>query len=252
MLENYRIYKSNIYKGFKSLIVTLSQQDNILLEITDQLFANKIGKTFNSPNFFYCFYFIKNYLNVKGSTPLDKQYLKTIYVNLTIRIRQQYLKPQNKKADNWIKVLNFFNKVALLPAYDDVDLYDFQQLTSTFRTKKESKKRDFVATQQSYISIALLLKKDAPLVLSNVRTSKDANAIDDDDNDDDKLRQDSSNNQYTSNKRRSGNRPSNQRRSNQRRSDQRRSDAQRKSQYNDLNDRYTTLRYGDTGDLYYG
>lgn len=126
ILKNYRTYKSNICKGFKSLIATLSKQDDTLLEISDQSFTNKVGKTFNSPNFFYYFYFIKNYLNVEGSTPLGKQYLKTIYINLAIRVRQQYLKPQNKKADDWIKVLDFFNKVALLPAYDNVDLYDFQ------------------------------------------------------------------------------------------------------------------------------
>lgn len=35
MLENYRIYKSNVCKGFKSLITTLSKQDETLLKITD-------------------------------------------------------------------------------------------------------------------------------------------------------------------------------------------------------------------------
>lgn len=72
MLENTRSYKSKVYAQFKLFVYTLVKQDATLLELSNKFFSNKVGDLFSATNYFYCFYFIKNYLNVKGSSDLRK------------------------------------------------------------------------------------------------------------------------------------------------------------------------------------
>lgn len=147
MLENTRSYKSKVCAQFKLFVYTLVKQDATLLELSNKSFGNKVGDLFSATNYFYCFYFIKNYLNVKGSSDLRKQFLKSIFVNLAVRVRKQ-LKLNNELAQigNQDKVLDFYDEVALLLAYDNIDITDFQQLTQKFRNAKASKKRDFTKT----------------------------------------------------------------------------------------------------------
>lgn len=170
MQENYRSYKSKTLTQFKDLVNKIVSQDASLLELSDNSFGNKVDSAFTSANYFGCFYFIKNFLNIDSSSKLGKQYLKTIYTNLAVRIRTQ--KKANKSKDEQEKVIEFQDKVALLKDYDSVDISDFQQLSQTFREKKESKKRDFAATKLNYRSSGLPPKKQTqPITKSNVRTS---------------------------------------------------------------------------------
>lgn len=160
MLENTRLYKLKVYAQFKLFVITLVKQDTTLLELSNKSFGNKVGDLFSATNYFYCFYFIKNYLNVEGSSKLRKQFLKLIFVNLAVCVRKQ-LKLNNKltQIGNQDKMLDFYDEVALLLAYDNIDITDFQQLTQKFRNAKASKKRNFAKTQANYISIGLPLKK---------------------------------------------------------------------------------------------
>lgn len=126
MLENCRLYKLKTYGQFKTFVRTMTIQDSLLLEISNNSFASKVGNTFTTTNYFYCFYFIKNYLNVKGSSKLGKQFLKSIFVNIAVRIRKNLLiKGARKQISNQNEVLDFFDKVALLLLYNDVDITDF-------------------------------------------------------------------------------------------------------------------------------
>lgn len=126
MLKNCRLYKSKIYRQFKVFVRTITLQDSSLLEISNNSFASKVSDVFTATNYFYCFYFIKNYLNVKGSSKLGKQFLKLIFVNLAVRIRKNLLiKEARKQISNQNEVLDFFDKVALLLIYNDVDITDF-------------------------------------------------------------------------------------------------------------------------------
>lgn len=122
-LENQRIYKSKTCSLLKKFINILVQKDPSLLKISDTLFASKVIETFNSTNFFACFYYIKNNLNIDGSSELGKQFLKSIYINLLIRVRIQ--KKASSTVDNQNNFLDFFDEVALLLAYNDIDITDF-------------------------------------------------------------------------------------------------------------------------------
>lgn len=126
MLENTRLYKLEVYAQFKLFVITLVKQDTTLLELSNKSFSNKVGDLFSATNYFYYFYFIKNYLNIKGSSKLRKQFLKLIFINLVVRVRKQ-LKLNNKltQISNQDKVLDFYDKVALLLAYDNIDITDF-------------------------------------------------------------------------------------------------------------------------------
>lgn len=126
MLENTRSYKLKVYAQFKLFIYTLVKQDTTLLELSNKSFSNKVGDLFSAINYFYYFYFIKNYINVKGSSNLRKQFLKSIFVNLIVRVRKQ-LKLNNEliQISNQDKVLDFYDEVALLLAYDNIDITDF-------------------------------------------------------------------------------------------------------------------------------
>lgn len=200
MLENCRSYKLKVYAQFKSFVKAITTQDPTLLELSDNGFATKVGKAFTATNYFYCFFFIKNYLNVKGSSSLSKWFLKSIFVNIVVRVRkQQQIKDARKQVRDWNKVLDFFDKVALLLVYNNVDIIDFQQLTQKFRNAKESKKCSLYVflflytspklntnlicsalTIQNYIAIGLLPKKQALVLLSDVRTGADVEEIDED------------------------------------------------------------------------
>lgn len=127
MLKNCRLYKLKICRQFKVFVRTMTSQDLSLLEISNNSFASKVSDTFTTTNYFYCFYFIKNYLNVKGSSELGKQFIKSIFVNIAVRIRKNLLiKEAREQIGDQNEVLEFFNKVALLLIYDDVDIIDFQ------------------------------------------------------------------------------------------------------------------------------
>lgn len=63
------------------------QKDLSLLKISDASFASKVAETFNSTNYFACFYYIKNNLNIDSSSELGKWFLKSIYVNLLTCVR---------------------------------------------------------------------------------------------------------------------------------------------------------------------
>lgn len=170
MQENYRSYKLKTLIQFKDLVNKIVSQDSSLLELSNNSFGDKVNSAFTATNYFGYFYFIKNFLNINSSSKLGKQYLKTIYTNLAVRIRTQ--KKANKSKDKQEKVIEFQNKVALLKDYDSVDISDFQQLSQTFREKKESKKHNFATTKLSYRSSSPLPKKQTqPISESNVRTS---------------------------------------------------------------------------------
>lgn len=142
MLENCRSYKSKVCAQFKSFVEAMTTQDPTLLELSDNGFATKVGEAFTATNYFHCFFFMKNYLNVEGSSSLGKWFLKSIFVNMAVRVRKwQQIKDAREQVGDWNEVLDFFDEVALLPAHDDVDITDFQQLTQKFRNAKESKKR---------------------------------------------------------------------------------------------------------------
>lgn len=66
----------------------MTGQDPTLLEISDSSFAIKVGKAFSATNYFHYYYFIKNYLNIEGSSELGKWFLKSIFVNMVVRIRK--------------------------------------------------------------------------------------------------------------------------------------------------------------------
>lgn len=126
MLKNCRLYKLKTYRQFKVFVRTITSQDLSLLEISNNSFASKVSDVFTTTNYFYCFYFIKNYLNVKGSSKLGKQFLKLIFVNLAIRVRKNLLiKEARKQIGNWNEVLDFFDKVVLLLIHNDIDITDF-------------------------------------------------------------------------------------------------------------------------------
>lgn len=201
MLENCRSYKSKVYAQFKSFVKAITTQDPTLLELSDNGFATKVGKAFTATNYFYCFFFIKNYLNVKGSSSLSKQFLKSIFVNIAVRVRkQQQIKDARKQVRDWNKVLDFFDKVALLLAYDNVDITDLKTSSSLRRSSVTLRRVRSVActysysympklntnlicsalTIQNYIAIGLLPKKQALVSLSDVRTGADVEEIDED------------------------------------------------------------------------
>lgn len=170
MQENYRSYKLKTLIQFKDLVNKIVSQDSSLLELSNNSFSDKVNSAFTSTNYFGYFYFIKNFLNINSSSKLSKQYLKTIYTNLAVRVRAQ--KKANKSKDKQEKVIEFQDKVTLLKDYDSVDISDFQQLSQTFREKKESKKRNFTTTKLSYRSSSPLPKKQTqPISESNIRTS---------------------------------------------------------------------------------
>lgn len=170
MQENYRTYKSKTCSQLKLFVLTLVTQDQLLLEISNNSFFSKVDSLFSSENYFNIFYFIKNHLNINSSTDLGKQYLRNIFTNLAVRVRVQI--KNSKTQDKQEKVLEFFDKVALLEDYNTVDITDFQQLSKTFRSQKVLKKRDFAATQQFYRQTGPVPKKQQLVVLeSNYRTS---------------------------------------------------------------------------------
>lgn len=92
-----------------------------------------------------------------------------MFTNIAIRVRAQYKTSQT--GDKQTYVLEFFDKVALLPDYNTIDISDFQQLSQTFRKNQENKKRDFTNTTQKYRSSSPPPKKQnvAP-TQTNVRT----------------------------------------------------------------------------------
>ena len=62
-------------------------QDEYIPPESAASFSSKLAKTFNDANYFLGFYFMENYLIIDGSSTLGKWFLKTIYVNLGVRIR---------------------------------------------------------------------------------------------------------------------------------------------------------------------
>ncbi|KAI1001663.1 hypothetical protein K3495_g6542 [Podosphaera aphanis] len=150
MLKNQRIFKSQTCIRTRAFFQSLIKQDQSLLEITERTFVEKVALTFNSANYLACFYFMKNSVNIDGCSPSGIWYLKTIHIMIN-RVRKWMLAGSNKY--KWNQVLDFLDEVALLPAHDDIDMDDFQQLSQQFREAKEARKRDFAATQGVYIPL---------------------------------------------------------------------------------------------------
>ena len=84
---------------FRLLVNMRVVQDRTLLELSAASLAAKFAKTFNETNYFFCFYFMKFYLNIAGSSALGQWFLKTIFVNLGTRVFSW--KKSGETADDW-------------------------------------------------------------------------------------------------------------------------------------------------------
>ena len=99
IMENHRTYKSKTCSQFKLLVNRQVAQDHTLLELSAASFAAKFEKMFNESNYFFCFYFMKFYLNIAGSSALGQWFLKTIFVNLGTRVFSW--RKGGETADDW-------------------------------------------------------------------------------------------------------------------------------------------------------
>jgi hypothetical protein len=133
----------------------------IISDVADSVFLPHLKDMFNAQNFFYCFNYMKEYVDFEGSSDRGRWYMKSIFINLGISTFRWIKAGKTKDARD--KLLTAYDACALDAHHDDITLDDFQRLTQRYRNQRERKKRDFSEVNREFVELEDMPQKSTPL-----------------------------------------------------------------------------------------
>jgi hypothetical protein len=148
-------------------------------DMTDAEFIIYLKQKFNVQNFFFCFQYMKDYVDFDGSSDRGRWYMQSIFVNLSLATWRWILKGKIPKGADRDHLLDAYDALALNPKHDDIVLDDFCQLTQRYRNQRERKKRDFSQVNSEFVDVDEMPSKMIPRTFADRRLRP----IDDIDND---------------------------------------------------------------------
>ena len=168
-IKSHTSFKTTTCENLQVHAASLIRADPKLSQLNDAALGQKIGDSLNPDKFFAAFSFLKDFLNYEGCAPLGKWFIKTIYTNMVLRLLHS--SRTGSEPDGWDKILNTFEMIALVEAYDAVDITDFSQLTSVYRSRKEQQKQLWTAIKYDWVSIGPAPAKQQPAAPSDGPTA---------------------------------------------------------------------------------
>lgn len=165
-LKSHNSFKTATCEHLQKQATSLARADLKLSQLNDAALAQKIVDSLGPDKFFAAFGFLKDFLNYEGCAPLGKWFMKTIYTNMVLRLLRSSCAPS--QPDGWKKVLDTFEMIALVEAYDAVDITDFSQVTSSYRARKEQQKQLWTAIKYDWVSTGPAPSKQAPAAASDL------------------------------------------------------------------------------------
>jgi hypothetical protein len=143
------------------MIDQLIESEAWVRELPDQAFISRIEGMFNAQNFFFCFYYMKNYVDFEGSSDRGRWYMQSVFVNLAFATFR-WIKGGKLKGEPRERLLTAYDACALNPAHDEITIDDFTQLTKRYRNEKKRKKRDFSQVNKEFVRFGEMPEKTTP------------------------------------------------------------------------------------------
>jgi hypothetical protein len=147
--------------SLQEMIGQLIEKEQWLNDVPESAFISRFKEMFNSQNFFYCFYYMKEYVDFESSSERGRWYMQNIFVNLGLTT-WGWIKDGKGKGEGRNKLLTAYDACALNPHHDEITLDDFTQLTQKYRNQRERKKRDFSQVNCEFVNVDPMPKKATP------------------------------------------------------------------------------------------
>jgi hypothetical protein len=142
------------------------------------VFVARFAQMFNAQNFFYCVYYIKDYVDFERSSARGRWYMQNIFANLGL-FTFRWIKGGKKNGARQY-LIDAYDTLALNSRYDEIMIDDFQQLTQKYRNDRESKKRNFSQIDAEIADLGEMPKKASARTPAD-RRAKPIDVFDDDD-----------------------------------------------------------------------
>jgi len=124
---------------------------------------------FNAQNFFYCFSYMKEYVDFEGSSDRGRWYMQSIFLNLGLAT-WRWIKSGKGKGEPRDKLLADYDACALNPLHDEITVDDFNQLTQNYRNERERKKRDLPQINGEFIHLGPMPSKSTRRLFTDYRS----------------------------------------------------------------------------------
>ena len=150
------------------MIDQLIESEEWVREPSDQVFTSRIKGVFNAQNFFFCFYYMKDYIDFERSSDRGRWYMQSVFVNLALATFR-WIKGGKLKGEPRERLLAAYDACALNPAHDEITIDDFTQPTQKYRNEKKRKKRDFSQVNKEFVQVGEMPEKTTPCAPADKR-----------------------------------------------------------------------------------
>ena len=149
-----RSFKNKTIERFVVHIGDLLKHEPWLKDASDASFRDCLAQKFNSQNWAFCFYYMRDYIDFEASSDAGKWYMENIYVNLGLEIKHFIDDDQSRNARE--ELLLAYDILALNESFDGINKSDFVELTERSRRSQRVKKRNFAEAIDRRLIVFLL------------------------------------------------------------------------------------------------
>jgi hypothetical protein len=158
LMENTRSHKNKTIDNLEDHIAILLKDNGWLKDMGDEGFKRYLHSHLNQQNWQHIWVYMKDYVDYENSSELGKWFMKNIYANLGhMACKLVIAGGRKERTADALKaredILKAWDALALRQEFDEIDIYEFAELSNRVRADREKRKRDFTEVNAQFTTV---------------------------------------------------------------------------------------------------